>query len=207
MRKGIFITLEGPDGCGKSTQSKLLADFLKKRGLPVVLTREPGGTPFAENLRRCLLDPQHRVHPLAELLLFETIRAQHTHEIILPALKNGKTVVCDRYMDSTYAYQGHGRRIDLKVIQTLNRIAAQGAVPDLTIVLDVPVQEGFKRLKKKSLNHKKDRMEQEAVAFHNRVRTGFLKLAQSEPKRVKIISAQDSIEGVHQKICQLLEGT
>lgn len=197
MKKGLFITLEGPDGCGKTTQTKLLVDFLQSRGYPVLHTREPGGTSFAENLRSILLNPRFKISPLAELMLYEASRAQHTDEVVRPALKQGKIVLCERYTDATVAYQGYGRKLDLSTIKKLNAIATDGLLPDLTLVLDIPAKEGLKRAK--NLN-KKDRLENEGVAFHNRVRKGYFALAKQEPRRIKVISALDSIESVHDEL-------
>jgi dTMP kinase len=205
MKNGILITFEGPDGCGKSTQAQRLTQFLKRHKFSVVQTREPGGTPFAEVLRECLLNPRYCVPPLAELLLFEAIRAHHLQQKILPALKKGQVVVCDRYTDSTCAYQGYGRGLDLSMIHTLNQIATQGIVPQLTLVLDISGNEGFKRIKNQRAHKAKDRMEQEAVAFHNRVRNGYLALAKQDPKRIKVISGVGTISEVHQRVVSLVK--
>lgn len=201
MKRGFFITLEGPDGCGKSTQSALLVRALRKKGFQVVHTREPGGTSFAENLRRILLNPKYRILPLSELLLYEASRAQHTQEVILPALKKGKIVVCERYTDATIAYQGYGRGLNLSAIQQLNKIATGNLVPDCTLVLDMPVHQAMKRAENKI----KDRLEQEKNSFHRRVRKGYFALAKKEPKRVKLISAHGSVQEVHERIWKLIE--
>src|SRR5271157_786725 len=147
IRKGLFITFEGIDGCGKSTQSKLLAGRLKRAGYKVVYTREPGGTRLAEKLRDILLHPANKISPLAELFLYEASRAEHVSKIILPAVRSKKIVVCDRFFDATVAYQGYGRGLDLNVIETLNRFASTGLTPDLTILLDISAREGLKRAK------------------------------------------------------------
>lgn len=225
MKKRFFITLEGPDGCGKTTQSILLAAYFRKKGFDVVHTREPGGTSFAENLRRILLDPKHKILPMAELLLYEASRAQHTDEIIRPALGKGKVVICERYTDATCAYQGYGRKIDLCAIEQLNKIATSGLLPDLTILLDIPVSEGLKRARgERSLGRRRekregedrrksarqtdgkwengDRLEQENSAFHNRVRKGYFALAKKEPERIKIVYADGTIKQIHKRICE-----
>ena len=205
MKKGFFITLEGPDGCGKTTQSKLLKEYLLKKGSAVLHTREPGGTTFAENLREIILNPRYHIFPMAELFLYEASRAQHTEEVIRPALRSKKTVICERYTDATYAYQGYGRGLDLSVIKTLNRIATAGLAPDLTIVLDIGVREGLARAKGNSRGKKGDRLERENRAFHERVRKGYFALAKKEPRRIKIVSAEGSIQEVRDRIRALVE--
>ena len=145
MKKGFFITFEGGEGCGKSTQSFLLYELLKKKGYKAVHTREPGGTKVSEAVRRIILDPASRISPMAELFLYETARIQHIVDVIFPALKAGKSVICDRFTDATIAYQGFGRGLDLSVIKKLNTIAACGLKPDLTIYLDIPPKTGLLR--------------------------------------------------------------
>lgn len=203
---GFFITLEGPDGCGKTTQSLLLVDALRKKGLKVVHSREPGGTSFAENLRRILLNPKYKILPLAELLLYEASRAQHTDEVIRPAMKAGKIVVCERYADATFAYQGYGRRLNLTVIEKLNEIATAGLKPNLTIVLDIPPALSLSRKKVGSQGKRLrgDRLERENSAFHSRVRKGYFELTRREPRRIKIVSAIGSVPEVHQRIWKLM---
>ncbi len=201
MKRGGFITLEGPDGCGKSTQAKRLAERLRNEGFRVCLTREPGGTDLAENLRSIILDPSLHIHPLTELMLYEASRAQHTAEIILPALRKKEIVICDRYYDATMAYQGYGRRLDLKNVKTLNTVAAGGLKPDLTILLDISSKEGLSRATKNGA----DRMEKEKLAFHSRVRRGYLEIAKKEPRRIKIISGSGTVEEVHEKIWDLIK--
>ena len=183
--RGLLITLEGIEGSGKSTQAKLLHANFKKHNLPVELTREPGGTRIAETIRQILLNDENSdIRPLTELLLYEAARAQHVDEIIKPALLSGKTVISDRYVDSTTAYQGAGRSIPLQTIQTLHEIATQGIWPNLTLVLDVPIKEGLKRVQTAG---KLDRMEHEPESFHERVRDFFLVLAKQEPERIRVI--------------------
>ncbi|MBU0951314.1 MAG: dTMP kinase [Elusimicrobia bacterium] len=200
MKKGIFITFEGPDGSGKSTQAGLLAAALKKKGYEYILTREPGGTPFAESIRNLLLKPGMNVFPLTELLLYAASRAQHTQELIKPALAQGKIVICDRYSDSTMAYQYFGRNLDKSLIYRLNEIAAGGLKPALTIVVDIKAEDGMKRVCK---NGPKDRLENENIQFHERIRKGFLQLAKREPKRIKVVAGCNSIEAIHTKIMEI----
>jgi dTMP kinase len=188
LSRGIFITFEGPEGSGKSTHIQLLARWLRSAKRQVVVTREPGGTGLARTLRQYLLHTQTPVAPLSELLLYEADRAQHMDECILPALKRGRVVLCDRFSDSTVAYQGYGRGLDLSLIQTLNRIASFGRKPDLTLLLDVPVASGLRKASARKRG--KDRLESAGIAFHQRVRKGFLKIARKEPGRFRIITQQ-----------------
>ncbi len=192
MRKGVFITFEGPEGSGKSTHIRLLADYLRARGRRVLLTREPGGTALAAGIRKLLLDGGEGLSPMAELFLYEADRVQHVQETLTPALRRGTIVLCDRYTDSTLAYQGFGRRLDMKAVKSLNAIAAAGLSPDLTILLDVSAARGLKLAKKKKKRH--DRLERAGLAFHKRVRTGFLHLAKKEPKRFCVIKQQKTIQ-------------
>lgn len=212
MKRGLFITFEGGEGSGKSTQARLLADRLKKMGRAVVHTREPGGTSIAESVRRVLLNPSSRVAPLTELMLYEAARAQHLAEVVTPALAAGKIVICERYTDATEAYQGYGRRLDLKTIRVLNSIATDGIRPDRTFLLDVPVGQGLsaarglaKRLSAgSSRSAGGDRMERESSAFHRRVRQGYLALARRDKKRICVIVWGASVNDVHGRILQEL---
>ncbi len=181
--QGIFITFEGGEGSGKSRQSRLLARRLRLRGTPVVLTHEPGGEPLAARLRR-LLKGNTALTPEAELLLFAASRAQLTTRVIRPALEAGQVVVCDRYADSTLAYQGYGRGLDMKSIRAANRMATGGLIPRLTILLDVPAEVGLAR--KHADN---DRFIREPLPFHQRVRQGYLELARSKPRRWLVVDA------------------
>jgi dTMP kinase len=192
MRKGLFITFEGPEGSGKTTHIQLLASFLRKCGRRVLVTREPGGSVLAKAFRRLLLETGDGLVPLAELFLYEADRAQHVEETILPALKSGQIVLCDRFTDSTVAYQGCGRGLDRKGIQVLNRIASKGLVPRLTVLLDVPAGRGLEQARRKKNRH--DRLERAGLAFHERVRQGFLNLAKKEPKRFRVVRQQKTIE-------------
>ena len=197
-RRGFFIVLEGPDGCGKSTQARLLVRTLRRRGLAVLHTREPGGTLLAEGIRRVLLRTRARIVPLAELFLYQSARAQHTQEKILPALRQGKVVVSERYTLSSLAYQGFGRGIPLSVVEGLNRVAAHGLRPDLTFLLDLPPQKGLTR--RRAL----DRLEREALAFHQRVRRGYLSLARKDRRRICVVEAQGTKSWVNERLIRIL---
>lgn len=200
---GCFITFEGVEGCGKSTQITLLWEYLLEAGYDVIVTREPGGTPIAESIRGVLLNPDHEdMGATAELLLYAAARAQHVYEKIAPALAAGQIVLCDRFTDSTTAYQGAGRGLQADLLKTLNEIATGGVWPDCTLMLDVPVEIGLERARRRG---RKDRIEQESVAFHERVRQGFLALAAGEPDRITIIPGEMSIEEVHLAICRVVE--
>jgi len=201
----LFITFEGGEGCGKSVQARALYRRLSQLAIPALLTHEPGGTHFGDKIGRWLkwaLDKD--ISPLTELLLFNASRAQLVTEVIQPGLKSGKVVVCDRYTDSTTAYQSYGRGLDLEVVKTINNAATQGLKPNLTVLLDISVEEGLARKKGK----KQDRFEQEDLAFHQRVREGYLKLAEEEPERWLVIDATQFkkriAEIIWQKVSQLL---
>ena len=196
--KGAFITLEGVEGCGKTTQMSLLRDRLEEAGRHVVLTREPGGTPVAEAIRAILLDPANTaLSPVAELLLYEAARAQHVAERIKPALEEGAIVVCDRFADSTTAYQGAGRVLPLETVLHLHRVATGTVWPDLTIVLDIPAEAGLERA---AAARSRDRIELEPLEFHQRVRAEFLRIAEAEPERVKVVDASQPPEAVAEAI-------
>lgn len=196
---GLFITFEGPDGSGKSTQISLLHRFFQNERLPVLLTREPGGSPQAERVRRLLLDPKSRgLNPVSELLLFQASRSQHVFDTVLPALKAGRCVLCDRFTDSTSAYQAWGRGMDPGLVDRLNRLASYGLKPDLTLLFDLPAEEGLRRAGKRAGARGRDRMELAGLAFQRRVRRGFLALAKAEPKRVRLIRVKGrGPEAVH----------
>ncbi len=195
---GLFITIEGVEGSGKSTQTRLLAEFLRARDHRVVITREPGGVPLAERIRDLLLEPDDEtIAPLAELLLYQAARAQHVNKVILPALDRGDIVLCDRYVDSTSAYQGAGRQIAPEIIGRLNRLAASGAWPDSTFLLDLPAEAGLQRARERG---SVDRMMGETLAFHQRIRDGFLQLAQEEPNRITIIDASQSVDAIQAEL-------
>lgn len=201
--KGLFITLEGIEGCGKSTQLGLLREHLAARGFDVVTTREPGGTPAAEAVRAILLDPAHAaLSSTAEALLYAAARAQHVDELIRPALEAGKIVLSDRFADSTTAYQGAGRAISMETIQALHSIATRGTWPDLTIILDLPAAEGLKRAAR---GGGLDRIEQEPLAFHERVREEFLRIARAEPDRVRVVDGSRPVDAVEQEIRTIVD--
>lgn len=191
MKKGFFITMEGPDGSGKSTQAARLVRTLRKQGFRVVHTREPGGTAVSEKIRKAILDRNMRMSPITELLLYEASRAQHVSEIISPALETRKVVVCERFTDSSIAYQGFGRGISLSSVEAMNKIAAFGIVPDLTIVLDTDLSRGEWAIRqRKRRGRRADRLEKEGSSFQSRVRRGYLYLSKKYPRRVKLIQAE-----------------
>ncbi len=193
----MFITFEGIEGCGKTTQIELLFTYLRSKGHKVIRTREPGGTPFGEELREAFLRTESKVSSMCELFVFTAMRAQHVEEIIEPALSNGVIVLCDRFSDATYAYQGYGRGLDLDTIGTLNRLATRGVAPDITIVLDCPARQGLVR---KARSAKMDRFEKEKISFHNRIRQGYKKLVKKEPDRFLVIDATLDIGTIQQQI-------
>ncbi len=204
---GFFITFEGPEGAGKSSQIKLLETALSGQGFTVVTTREPGGTPLAEQIRDVVkhYNGPETVLPETELLLFAAARAQHVRQVILPALAAGKVVLCDRFCDSTEAYQGAGRALDLDFLRTLNRFAAAGRMPDLTILLDLPPEIGLARAQSRGLAQgggSGDRLEAERLDFHRRVRDAYLAIARREPERVRIFDATLELNGLHRAIAK-----
>lgn len=193
MKKGLFITFEGIEGCGKTTHAKLLRAYLKDKGHPCVYTREPGGTKLGEEVRGILLNTRRvNISDETELFLFEACRAEIVEEIIKPALEKKMIVICDRFTDATLSYQGYGGGIDLKTINTLNRLSTRGLMPGLTFLLDINTPEGLKRAKKKGI----DRMESKTIAYHKRVRQGYLKLAKAEPGRIKVVKVDGPIDKV-----------
>jgi len=197
LKRGVFITFEGIEGCGKSTHSKLLFEYLKSSGYDALHTREPGGTKLGEAVRRVLLDsPGIFISDLAELFLFEACRAQIMKEVIKPALDKSYIVISDRFSDATVSYQGYGGRVDLADIKTLDRVATAGLVPDLTILLDIDTAEGLKRARKKGI----DRMEKKDLSYHKRVRAGYLKLAKKYPGRIRVVEVSGPIPEVQAKI-------
>ncbi len=201
--KGILISFEGIEGTGKTSQSRLLSGYLVKKGYTVVLTEEPGGTHIGCKIRDLLLSVEYKgMTSITELLLYNASRAQHIKEVILPALKGGSVVITDRFTDSTVAYQGYGRRIDLSFIDLMEKIVTEGLKPDITLVLDLDVKTGLMR--NKGIN-KTDRLELEDLEFHRRVRNGYLEIAAKDPGRIKLINASESIEQVHNKIVSIVE--
>jgi dTMP kinase len=208
--KGTFITFEGPEGSGKSTQLQMLHSHLLKMGYDCLVTREPGGTRTGDSIRAIVLDARQRdMADRAELFLMLADRAQHTAEVILPALEKGEIVLCDRYNDSTMAYQGYGRGLDLAETRRLCAYASFGLQPDLTFLLDVDVQVGLTRSREKhrrlSGEEVTDRMEAEEIAFHERVRAGYLALAQEEPHRITVLAPSESVEEIHRKIVRIVD--
>jgi dTMP kinase len=188
----LFITFEGGEGCGKSTQARILNRRMNKLAIPSLLTHEPGVTSLGRKVARLLKWTQHvDISPTAELMLFNTSRAQLTAEVIKPGLESGKVVICDRYADSTTAYQGYGRKLDLTVVAGVNRIGTMGLRPDVTFLLDIPVEKGLARK-----DGNKDRFEVESINFHKRIREGYLKMAAAEPERWLVIDAEKSKEEI-----------
>lgn len=190
-RRGMFITFEGIDGCGKSTQLDLVYKYLTGLGFGAVKLREPGSTPVAERVRDILLDRRAHISDITELLLYEAARAEITRKEIVPALQKGTFVLCDRFYDSTTAYQGYGRKLDIAMVRRLHRVAAGQTVPDLTLLFDVDLKTAMKRRGKNT-----DRLESQSGAFFERVRKGFLEIARKERKRVRVIDASQSVEQV-----------
>ncbi|HBO34464.1 MAG TPA: dTMP kinase [Anaerolineaceae bacterium] len=194
----MFITFEGPEGSGKSTQLPLLAQFLEESGLPVVRTREPGGTKIGDQIREVLVRMDNtELHPRTEILLFLAARAQLVEELIIPSLNQGKIILCDRYGDSTLAYQGYGHGLDLETLRAMLQFATGGLKPDLTILLDVDVMTGLKR---KKIKEEWNRLDAFELSFHERVRAGYHMLAEQEPERWKIVDATQDPDQVQKEI-------
>ena len=191
MQKGLFITFEGVDGCGKTTQLTKIKDYLSNEGFDVIITREPGALDIGQKIRNILLHYDGFVSDRCEMFLFLADRSQHIDELIKPSIEEGKIVLCDRYTDSTIAYQGYGRGQDIELLKQLNKIAANGISPDLTLLFDVSEEIAQERV-----GNEKDRMESSGTAFHQKVRNGYLELQKREPERIKIINANNSIERV-----------
>lgn len=206
--RGLFITFEGTEGSGKSTQIALLADHLRGSGRTVEHTREPGGTPIGDQIRKVLLDPANRsLDPRAELLLYAASRAQHLAEKILPGIAAGRIVLCDRFSDATIAYQGYGRGLDIGMIRSLDRIVTGGLSPHLTILLDLDAVTGLSRARGRNraagLEHE-GRFEDEDAAFHERVRSGYLTLAKQHPDRIRIVDAARSLAAVQEDVRRIV---
>jgi dTMP kinase len=203
-----FITFEGIEGCGKSTQLQLLAELLKAQGQVVTTTREPGGCPIADQVRAILLDAAHQaLVPTAELLLYAAARAQHVAEVIRPALREGRIVLCDRFTDATIAYQGYGRGLSQSLITELNRLATGGLRPDLTVLLDCPVEVGLSRALARinaAEGAREERFEQESGLFHQRVREAYLVLAAQEADRFVIVDGSGSVEATAAAVATLV---
>ncbi len=199
-KSGYFITFEGADGCGKTTQIQLIKEYLDKKNIENILTREPGGSDLGVHLRKILLHYENPVSNIAETFLYLADRAQHIEYKIKPALESGKIVLCDRHTDSTIAYQGYGREQNIDEIKHLNSIATAGVIPDLTIVFDIDTEIAQKRLQ-----GEKDRLEAEGIEFHKKLRHGYLEIAKNDPKRVKVIDANKSIERVFSDTIKVIE--
>lgn len=199
MKQGLFITFEGADGCGKTTQLNLLKEYLENKGFEVVLTREPGGVGLGEKVREILLNYDGEVSDRCESFLFLADRAQNVDVIITPAIKSGKIVLCDRHTDSSIAYQGYGRGLDIEQINMLNNLATGNRKPDLTFVFDVDIETSMKRV-----GSHKDRMESAGIEFFNRVRYGYIELARKEPARIKVIDSTRSIDDVKNDVIKII---
>lgn len=201
MKKGLFITLEGADGCGKTTQLNLLKEYLTSRGYEIVVTREPGGKGLGEKLREILLNYDGEVSDRCEAFLYLADRAQNIDTIIKPAINSGKIVLCDRHTDSSLAYQGYGREQNIDNINMLNELAVNGVHPDLTIVFDIDTETSMARV-----GAEKDRLESAGIEFHKRVRNGYLEIAKKNPQRIKVVDASQTIEDVQRDVIKIVEG-
>lgn len=208
MGHGLFITLEGIDGTGKSTQLRLLLQYLKKRGIKTIATREPGGTKVGERIRKLLLaSATTGLAPLAELALIYAARAQHLQEVIRPALARGETVVSDRFSDASFAYQGYGRKLGVETVKALDGIICDRTHPDLTIVLDLPPRLSLKRALGREMKRKstQGRFESQGLIFHTRVRQGYLAIARQEPRRVRVVEADRPVAAVQAEIRNIVD--
>jgi dTMP kinase len=206
---GFFITFEGIEGCGKSTQVRLAAERLSRAGHEVVVTREPGGCPIADAIRAILLDARNSAMvPMTELLLYAAARAQHIAEVVEPALASGKIVLCDRFTDSTLTYQGFGRKLDRELIARLNALAAGSIKPDMTLLFDCPVETGLARAMARinaNSTAREERFEQESLLFHERIRDGFLSLAAAEPSRFVVLNGSRSIGEIETMVTESIQ--
>jgi len=202
---GKFITFEGIDGSGKSTQVRMLAGDLRSRGIDVITTQEPGGTPLGRRLREAFLETEETVAPMAELLAFAADRAQHVEFLIKPALAEGRVVISDRYADATFAYQGAGRGFPEKKVDQVIELATGGLKPHLTLFFDITVEEAIRRMSARDENHtKKNRMDEETAEFYERVRNAYLGIAKREPRRFRVIDAVRSIEEIHADVNKIV---
>jgi dTMP kinase len=200
LKKGKLITFEGPEGSGKSTHVRLLCNYLRQAGWEVLHLREPGGTSIGEQIRRILLAPKNiRMSAVCEMLLYQAARAQVVEEKLLPALKEKKSVVLDRFLDATVSYQGYGSGVDIDIIQEIGRIVTCGIAPDLTILLDIGAKEGLRK------SGRRDRIERKSLAFHHRVRKGYLKLARQNRRRIKIVPLSWKINKTQQAIRDIVD--
>ncbi len=197
MKKGIFVTIEGCEGTGKTTQAKLLADYLTTQGYQVLVTREPGGTVIGEKIRKILLDRNHReLAPRVELLLYLASRSQLVSQVIKPVLEEGKIVISDRFHHSSLAYQGGARALNMLLVQQINEFATEGVLPDITFLLDLPPEIGMER----KGSYDEDRMEGQGIEFHQKVRLAFLSLASQEPERIVVLDADQPVEQISTSI-------
>lgn len=199
--KGVFITFEGPESCGKSTQARMLYEYLRRKGCGVVFLREPGGTAVSEKIRRILLDRKNTsIAAVTEMFLYMTSRRQTVEEVVAPALEQGKIVLCDRFLDSTLVYQGYGLGLDMKMIRGMGAIATMGIKPDMTILLDTPLKEALDSIATK------DRIESRPLSYHQRVKHGYHDLAAREPRRIKVVTLEADKEQTQAKIRELVSG-
>ncbi|MFC1666848.1 dTMP kinase [Candidatus Omnitrophota bacterium] len=198
--RGLFITFEGPEGSGKSTHSRLLRNFLRKKGFKVLYTREPGGVTISEKIRHILLDPKNKgMDAVCEMLLYMAARAQIVKEKLIPALKKGNIVICDRFLDATLVYQGYAGGIDVKLIRDMGRLVTAGVSPKITFLLDIDAKKGLSRTGKT-----KDRIERKSLLYHKKVRRGYLTIARKEPRRMKVVSAVGKIDDTQKAIRRLV---
>ena len=197
--KGVFITFEGVDGSGKSTQINLLTEYLKEKNIDFILTRDPGGTKLGAKLRDILLHYDGKIAPFCELFLYLADRAQHVEEVIIPALNSNKIVLCDRYIDSTLAYQGYARGLNIDEIINLNNLVTHTLMPDLTILFDINIENSMKRI-----GDNKDRLESEAEHFHKKVREGYLDLAKKDSNRIKVIDSNRQIQEISKDLIEII---
>lgn len=206
MKKGCFVTFEGIDGCGKSTQARLLAERLSAEGFRVDATREPGGTAIAEKIRSLLIDPAHEeMVNECELLLYLAARAQHLHERIIPAVQSGSVVICDRFQDATFAYQGYGRSFPLSTLQSLNHFATGGIDPDLTFIIDLPVAVATARMS--AMKKGQDRLEAAGEDFFRRIRKGYLSLAEASPGRIRVVDGAPETKTIAEQVYTLVKNS
>jgi len=205
--KGKFITFEGIDGSGKSTQLRMLADTLRERGVDILVTREPGGTPLGRRLREAFLETEETVAPMAELLSFAADRAQHVEFLIKPSIADGRVVISDRYADATFAYQGAGRGFTEEQVNSVIELATGGLKPDLTLFFDITVEEAIRRMTVRPEAHaKRNRMDEETAEFYGRVRESYLGIASREPERFRIVQAGRSVEAIHADVLEMVVG-
>ena len=201
--RGYFITFEGIEGAGKSTQSILLHNYLIDKNKKAILTKEPGGTETGKKIRQILLSHSDEIFPpLAELFLYEADRNFHIHNLIKPKIDQGYTVICDRFTDSTLAYQGYARGLNIDFVKKLNSVASQNIIPDITFLIDIPVEEGLKRIQK---TREKDRIEKEEIDFHKKLREGFLKIAEEEKDRIVVLNGLEPPEKIFSKVIEILK--